>query len=295
LRSAVAILLVVTAAAAGPRLEGFSSLKVLPGAREAAMGGTGVAAAVGPQAIALNPAAVADVPGFGVAAGYTNWLLDTHHQSLFAGRNLGWLSVAAGVTSFSGGRFEYRVKPTDEPLGTFEPMDLSAYIGVGRRFNRFVSGGVTGRYFYSKILEHSAAGVGLDLGVRVRPMSGLGLGASLVDFGKTMYYEREVFWLPTRARLGASYDFRPVEQLRVTPAVDGSYYIYQNKPDVQAGFELAWKDVVALRFGYDALAQSNHLSCGLGLRTGLVSVDYALAPLSYGLGVAHRFTVGIGR
>jgi hypothetical protein len=36
---------------------GFSSLKILPGVREAGMAGTGVASAFGPQAIALNPAA----------------------------------------------------------------------------------------------------------------------------------------------------------------------------------------------------------------------------------------------
>jgi hypothetical protein len=243
----------------------------------------------------MNPAAGADATCFGVATGYSRWLLDTHHQSVFAGRNLGPLWVAAGVVSFSAGEFEYRVKPTEEPLGTFAPLDLSGYVNVARRFSRYLSGGLSARYFYSRILDRSAAGVGLDLGVRAQPVAGLSLGASVTDFGRTLYYLREVFWLPTRARLGAAYDWRPDRRLRLSGTLDGSYYVYQGRPGLAAGLEFCWNELLAFRLGYDLGAPSNRLGCGFGLRVGWFNVDYALTPFDCDLGAAHRITVGLGR
>lgn len=295
LRSLLLLLLALTLTNGTGRMEGFSSLKILPGVREAGMGGSGVAVASGPQAIALNPAAVAEFRTFGVTVGYTDWLLDTRLQSVFVVRNLSWLAVAAGVVSFTGGKFEHRLKPSDEPLGTFEPTDVSVYASFGRLLGRKASFGLTGRLFASRLLEHSAGGVGIDVGLRFRPIAGLALGASLVDFGRTLYYEREVFWLPTRVLLGAGYDWRLAAQLRLALALDGNYYLYRKRLGGHFGLELVWNDMLAIRGGYDATAGVGRMSGGLGLRSGLFGVDYALASLEAGLGVAHRFGVTIGR
>lgn len=289
-----AVLLLALTVAAGVRLEGFSSLGITPGVREAAMGGAGVAAAYGPQAIVLNPAAGSEVRGYGVAAGYTKWLLDTHHQALFAARDLRVITAGVGIVSFSAGDFEYRTEPTDDPLGTFAPSDFSFYLNLGRQFSRFVSAGLTARYFYSKVFDQDADGLGVDVGVRIRPFCGLVLGASIVDFGRTMSYHREVFWLPTQARLGASYDYRLNDNMRLTAALDGSQFVYRNRTDLRAGVEFAWRGLVMLRGGYDPLVKSNNLTVGAGVRVGSVRVDYALAPFNSGLGMAHRFGIGIG-
>ena len=127
------------------------------------------------------------------------------------------------------------------------------------------------------------------------PIEGLTVGASVVDFGKTMTYEREVFWLPTRARLGASYDVIPFEGGRVTLAADGSYFVYSGVPGAAAGLELAWSEIVMLRAGYDFLSEANHLNFGLGLRAGVFRFDYAFAAMKLDLGGAHRVSVGLGR
>jgi hypothetical protein len=291
--------LVALAVAATPpapqRLEGFSSLRIAPGVREAGMGGVGVASGFGPQAMAWNPAAVASVRGFAATACYTKWFLDTHHQSFFAARSLGFINLGAGVVSFSAGTFEYRVKPTEEPLGTFVPADFTFYLNVSRSIGRLLQFGITGRHFYSKIMDNSARGIGGDFGLRVLPFRGFTVGASIVDFGKTMSYKREVFWLPTRARLGASYDFAPLKDTRITPAVDGSYFIYGKQFDVQSGLEFVWHEMAAVRAGYDFLSEANPLSFGAGVRLKDFRLDYSLSPLGYDLGVAHRFSIGIGR
>jgi hypothetical protein len=259
------------------------------------MAGAGVASAFGPQAVTLNPAAGAAVGDFALAASYAKWILDTHHQSLFVARNFRILCVGAGCASFSAGQFEHRVNPTEEPIGTFSPTDLTAYLNLARSFGDKVQVGLTARYFYSRLYENDAAGMGVDGGVRVAPMKRLTLGASVVDFGRTMYYVREVFWLPTRARLGASYDFIVFERGRLTLAADGSYFFYGRTPGAAAGLEFAWNEAVALRAGYDFLSTANHVNFGLGLRSGVFRFDYSFAPISFGLGGAHRVSLGIAR
>jgi len=274
---------------------GFSSLKILPGVREAGMAGTGVASAFGPQAITVNPAAGAATDGFAATASYAKWILDTHHQSLFVARSFPALCVGVGVTSFSAGQFEYRVKPTEDPIGTFTPTDFSAYLNLARPIGKMVQVGLTARYFYSRVYEDEAAGLGIDGGVRVMPIERLTLGASIVDFGKKMYFVQEEFLLPTRGRLGASYDILPFDHGRLTVTADGSYFLNSKETGAAAGLEFAWSEVVALRAGYDFLSEANHLNFGLGLRAGLFRFDYSFAAMNLDLGGAHRVSVGLGR
>ena len=259
------------------------------------MAGTGAAAAIGPQAIALNPAASAGILGFAATASYAKWILDSHHQSLFVTRGYPALSVGLGFTSFSAGEFEYRIKPTEEPIGTFTPTDFNAYLNIARSFADVVQAGLTGRYLYSRVYNAEAAGLGLDAGIRLAPIEGLTVGASIVDFGKTMTYDRDVFWLPTRARLGASYDLAPFERGRLTLAADGSYFVYSGKPGAAVGLEFAWSEAVMLRAGYDLLSEANHLNFGLGLCAGVFCFDYSFGALNFDLGGVHRVSVGLGR
>lgn len=276
------------------RQGGLSSLKLLPGVREAAMAGTGVAAAFGPQAIALNPAAGAGTHGFAAVASYAKWILDTHHQSLFVARNFSALCLGLGVTSFSAGAFEYRTQPSEEAV-VFTPTDFSLYLNLARPLTDMVHAGLTARYFYSRIYDADADGLGFDGGVRVMPVRSLTLGASLVDFGKTMTYARDVFWLPTKVRLGAGYEVVPFERGRLTLAADGSYLVYGRKPGVVAGLELAWNEVLMLRAGYDLLSEANKLSFGLGIAAGVFRFDYSFTAMNFDLGAAHRVSLGLGR
>jgi hypothetical protein len=292
MRALTVALLFVSLAVGGP--VGLASLKILPGVREAGMAGTGVASAFGPQAMAVNPAAGADISGFALTASYAKWLLDTHHQSIFASRNFKALAVGLGVTSLSAGTFEYRLKPTEDPLGTFTPTDFSLYLNLARQMGRLVQLGLTGKYLYSRVYESDAAGVCLDAGIRVKPIEGLTAAASLVDFGKTLTYYREVFWLPTRVRAGLAYTFCPASRFEVSAAADGCYYLYDRKVGATTGVELTWADVLSFRGGYDILATASHASLGLGLKTGIFRFDYALTPMNYDLGFAHRVSVGLG-
>ncbi len=289
-RAAIALLLLLGVTLAGPT--GFASLKILPGAREAGMAGAGVASASGPAAIAWNPAAGAGGCGFSALASYTKWLLDTRQQALFVTRGFSPVSLTAGVVSFSAGEFEYRTAPTEQPIGIFTPTELTAYLGLARSFSSTVQLGLAGRYYYTRIMEWDGSGLGLDAGFRLRPLKGMSTGVSIVDFGKTITYQREVFWLPTRVRAGVSHTLG-MGQTELTGAVDGSYFVYRRNGDARAGLELTWNQTLTLRAGCSFPA-ANPFSFGLGARAGWVRLDYAYAPLGFDLGSTHRFALTIG-
>lgn len=288
----IALLLAVATAAC---CAGFSSLRVMPGGRESAMGNAGVASAFGPQAMVWNPAA-ADVGGFSIRAGYAHWLLDTRQQSLFVVRDARFLRVGIGVVSFTAGAFEYREDvPTEDPLGIFQPVEIAGHLNLARSFGPRVDAGLSGRLYYTKVREEEALVPGLDIGVRVRPLAGLTIGASVVDFARTAAYRREVFRLPVRARLGGAYRRELGGGFEANAALDGSWFFYEKQPAVMAGFECGWGGLAFLRAGYEWLGAVSRPSAGLGLRSAGFDVDYSLTLLNDGFGPAHRISLAYGR
>ncbi len=281
-------------AKATERQVGCAWLKIPVGAREAAMAGTGTAAAFGPQALVYNPAATARLAPFSINASYTKWFLDTHHQSIFANRDLGIFQLGLGLSSFAYGKIEYREeRPTEEPFGTFSPLDLTGYLNFARTLGDFAEIGFSARYFYSKIINNQASALGADAGFRVHPLPNLTVGLAVTDFGKTLYYYYEPFWLPTRARVGLSWNL-PIGTTRLTLTGDASYFFYNRNFRASAGTELTVNEILFIRAGCDPLNPGNRFSFGTGIRHRLFRLDYAWSPLGFNLGSAHRLSLSFG-
>lgn len=279
--------------ATGTALAGLSSLKIAPGIREAGMGGAGVAGGQGPQALAWNPAIGVDVTGFSIAVSGSKWLLDSHLESVHLVRNLGFMHLGLGITSFNAGRFEYRTDvPTEKPLREFVPSEMDFHLNFCRRFGRIAEAGISGRYYFAKVMDYEAGAPGVDLGVRVRPAAGFAVGAALVDFGRNLCFYRVPFRLPTRARLGLCYQFDLGEFYSLSFAGQGTYSVYVKKPGVQAGAEFSWRGLAFLRSGCNWSSERTRLDFGLGVRSNGLRFDYAFAPSGDDLGAAHRFSLG---
>ncbi|OYD15856.1 hypothetical protein CH330_04515 [candidate division WOR-3 bacterium JGI_Cruoil_03_51_56] len=273
---------------------GFSSLKILPGVREAGMGNVGVACATGPEGMVWNPAASSGIRSFAASASYTKWFLDTNQQSVFVVRNLGFMHLGFGVASFDAGKFDYRTEvPAEEPLGEFEPREFSFHLNFSRSFGDITDIGISGRYYYSKIMDRQAHAPGVDLGMRLLPMNRLILGASVVDFGKNLYYYEESFRLPTRGRLGAAYQYCLGNKVRLNLAGQSSFFFYTRTLNLRAGTEFTWARVASLRAGYEWLSDRSRLSLGLGFLLSQFHFDYSFTPMNDNLGAAHRISVGL--
>lgn len=280
----------------GCSLAGFSSLRIMPGGREAAMGNSGAASAFGPQAMVWNPAGIAGGERFAVRAGYSRWLLDTDQQSLFLVRDARLFRVGLGLTGFSAGVFEYRDDvPTEDPLGLFRPAELGFHLCFARSFGRVVDAGMSGRFYYTKVHEYEAMAPGLDLGLRLRPFANFTLGASIVDFSRPLSYIREQSHLPVRGRLGAAWSSSFPGGFEMNLAADGSWFFRDQSPAVSVGAEGGWGGMVFLRAGYERMSEVGRLSTGLGLRVAGFSCDYSFTLLNDDFGQAHRVSVAWGR
>ncbi len=291
-RAGLFLLSLVLWMASGEAAAGMASLRIVAGVREAGMGGAGVAAGIGAQAITLNPAASAGVREFGVSASYTAWLLDASQQSVVAVRNLDFVSLGFGITGFSAGKFEYRSDvPTQEPIGTFLPYEHSLRVNVSRRIENRIGAGMSVRYYHSKVLDRQTSGFGCDLGIRIMPLKQLVVGLSLLDFGWNLSYFYERFRLPTRSVLGVALGQTLNDQLSVNLAADAGMGVYNRDFELRGGVELEWQRLVSCRLGYEFLEGIGRPAFGLGIRKGIVQLDYALSSLNSNLGMAHRFGV----
>lgn len=287
------LMLICPVMLAGP--QGFSSLKILPGPREAGMGGAGCASASGPQAMIWNPAATFGSTSFAAAAGYTSWLEGSKEHCFFLTRQFGKTALGTGIRNFAAGIFEYREEiPVAEPLGIFQPVELSGYINISHQLGDtthrlYGTLGTNLRYFYSKVMSYEMDGFGLDLGARLHTGS-VSLGASLSDFGQTLSYVRERIWLPTRARTGAAVT-TAIGQWNLTAATDFSFFVYSRQTRVNAGLEIIPVQPLRLRTGYEFCGKEGEFSSGFGLSHNYIALDYSLTILRHDMGSAHRISV----
>lgn len=273
---------------------GFSSLKISPGTREAAMAGAGVANALGPQAIYYNPAAISQYTSLSANLYYAKWFLDTHHQSLFIVRPTKLFNIGIGVVNFSYGEVENREdKPTEEPIGYFNPQDYSFFLTLSRVLDERTAIGVSGKFYYQKIFDQTANGGGVDVGMRFNLIPNMMLGFSVINFGTMMRFQRESFWLPTEVKAGLSYDLALIEN-GLIGSCEISYFPYDKKVNLGVGAEFGFRKFVFLRAGIRPLSETNKISVGIGIKPNNFRIEYTFSPYTYNLGITHRFSVGIG-
>jgi hypothetical protein len=273
---------------------GFSSLKIVPGAREAAMAGTGVASAQGPQAVYFNPAAISRYSNLLANIHYAKWFLDTHHQSLFVVRPTKLFNIGIGIVNFSYGKVENREdKPTDSPVGYFNPQDFSFFLTLSRALDDRTAIGVSGKFYYEKIFSYTASGGGLDVGLKFNLLPSMSLGFSVINFGTMMRFQREKFPLPTEAKIGANYEL-PLSNKHLIGALDISYFPYEEKLSACIGVEFALNNFLFLRGGFRPLSESGKISTGLGVKLNNFRIEYSFSPYTYNLGATHRFSLGAG-
>jgi len=186
-------------------------------------------------------------------------------------------------------------------------VDWALYLTWSRKLNSVFSLGASAKVIRRGLMDNSAFGLGLDIGVRYQPSEALSIGLNLQDISGT-----HLFWdtgsnesiLPT-VKLGLAVRW-PLTKFAtvVTVATDGDFrfegreysaqYNFSGVSlDTHIGTEFLIKDLVALRIG----SSEGSMTAGLGLKFGLmnhpVSLDYAY--LSHqDLDATHRMSLGAG-
>ncbi|HMT13000.1 MAG TPA: type IX secretion system membrane protein PorP/SprF, partial [Ignavibacteria bacterium] len=166
-----------------------------------------------------------------------------------------------------------------------------------------LSYGVNLKVISRSIDDGSAWGIGFDVGAIYNVTPKFRIGANLQDITTTLLAwntGRKELITPT-AKLGGSYDIPFFKTGRITPAV-GFYVRFENRKVaplasvwpgcfyIDAGLEYGFKDLFALRVGYNDVKQ---LTFGAGVKLPKLNLDYSFAKFDGNdqLGNTHRISV----
>jgi hypothetical protein len=185
----------------------------------------------------------------------------------------------------------------------FNAADWAFYLTYSKKQTENFSYGVNLKMIHRSIAEGSAWGVGFDVGAIYSPAANFRIGANLQDISTTLLAwntGRKELITPT-AKVGSSYDIEIFKNSRITPAVDFDIR-FENRRfaslanvgpvsfDMHAGLEYGFKDLFAIRAGYNDVKQ---ITLGAGIKLPKLNIDYSFAKFDKDdqLGNTHRISV----
>lgn len=167
-------------------------LQIGVGGRLPGMGGAGVAAVDGAEALYWNPARLTANRHFALGAYYANWIADLRHQ--FIGLSLPLTSAATCgfyAISLGGDEFEQTTLSFQEGNGVMvDYRDVAVGVALAYQLtDRFSTGG-TIKYIYQKLFNETASSYALDLGTQLQTdLRGFSIGMAMTNLGKEMELE----------------------------------------------------------------------------------------------------------
>ncbi|MCK5572870.1 MAG: PorV/PorQ family protein [Bacteroidetes bacterium] len=184
----------------------------------------------------------------------------------------------------------------------FNSADWAFYFTYSKRHSENFSYGANLKFIRRDLGDHSATGIGFDIGVWYSPWENLALGVNLQDITTTFLAwdtGRNELISPT-LKMGGAFFLQALGG-RFTPVVDVDVR-FENRQyastahlgpvsfDVRTGLEYLFKDLVALRVGYSDVKQ---LTMGAGLHFPMLSIDYSFAKFDGvdQLGNTHRISL----
>ncbi|MBX7150844.1 PorV/PorQ family protein [bacterium] len=311
---------------------GFMFLHVPLGARETALGTTGLTNSSGASAIYWNPANVSSADRATFTFSYLN-----HFAGITS--NYAAVSFPMGETGVFGLSFNYlsygSIEKTSETnpnggLGNYTPYDLALGFTYSKQITDRVSGGLTVKFLNSAIDQVSASAFAFDFGFTYNTgYRGLKLGFAATNIGPQSIYNgdglvrnttdpisgqqsflkfgSEPFELPAAVNFGASMELYRNEQNSITGILEQNINSFQaNRTNF--GAEYGFQNMFFARVGYTSTLKRNRdyrtskaATAGLTFGGGLdykfnddlgVTFDYGYMDVGQ-LDATHRFSVGI--
>ena len=278
---------------------GLAFLKLGVSGRGISMGDAMGAAVTGAAATYYNPAGILIPAEPGSTAQlllmHKEWIQDTQTEFLGASVLLGQdNALGFSVNSTTTSDIEIRTRP-GPPDGTFSARNYSVGLSFAHLATEDLRLGITGKFLYQKILIDQTSGFGIDIGGHYRtPVEHLSVGAVIANIGKMGALVTQQIKLPTSLRLGAAYNLGVVDTATVlTVAGDFVHILPDNRAYLDLGAECFFNRIIAARAGYQFGSEGRGFSAGVGIQYGIVSFDYAYAPLSFDLGNTHTFSLAL--
>lgn len=209
-----------------------------------------------------------------------NALIDYNHNGIFD----------------SGDRLDY------SKITFFSATDIALIGSYAKRASDNFSYGANVKFIRRSIGSTYGTGIGFDVGALYTPFRNFNLGANLQNATTTV-----VAWTtgttevsPPTLATGASYNLS-IGPVDVTPALDllfnadnlgasSTVHLGPLSADVRAGTEVSYKNVIAIRAGYNEVKQ---FTVGAGIHLPKLEIDYSFARFAYSgsLGDTHRISL----
>jgi len=291
----IGLCLLASADAFGAGSTAASFLRIAVGAKNIAMGETGVTEKDA-NAAYWNPAGLTGLEGRSISLMHTVWLEDVTLQNATYAHKIGNGALAVSGTYLAVPEIMKYDNTGLSENTTFRPSDTALGISYASRV-RNVPLGVSLKYITSQIDGKTASAVAADVGLLLKPatMGGRGLqaGISLQNIGSSMKFLNDAEPLPFNIKVGAMYTFSEsfAAALDINKAIDID-------PTANAGLQYQHyfeeRLYVAVRGGYrtnvKGLGGMAGLTSGLGIGYRGIAIDYALVP--YGdLSDTHRLSL----
>jgi hypothetical protein len=263
---------------------GMSFLKLGFGARNIALGDAGTATSTDVTALFYNPAALAINPASEIMLMHNEWIQDVRSEILGARTIIFGLPIAVGFNVTTINDIEVR-NVAGDAITKFNANYFFGSLSTGHMIVDNFYFGASIKYLYESIYVDESTGWGLDFGASwLTSIKGLNISAVVKNLGTMNKLSNEKTKLPSEFRVGPAYSFTLQDQYQITSTVEFQKYLPTSDIHINAGAEILYDKLIALRVGYQSGYQTKNITAGLGLMWGNLSVDYALAPFQLGLG-----------
>ncbi len=277
---------------------GFAFLDLPAGARQAALGGTGVASASGPLALFWNPAGLASAAGGDHASGR---VVADHNEGILSFRQeLVGGQVVRGATSIGLALNAHYTQAIDQRdalgnlVGSFGATDMAAALGFAGQAAPGLRLGGAVNWVHEDIAGFAASALGVSAGgiYDVAGLKGLSLGASVRNLGKSPAFKTDTgadgapVEQPLTLSAGATYAGR-MGHVAFRAAAD-AVKLRGDSGEGRLGLEVDPTPALALRGGWMLGQDAADLTAGLGVAVGRFRIDYAFVPYHQDLGNSHH-------
>ena len=258
------------------------------GAREIALGGTGVAGSGGTAAIFWNPALLALTDRAEIQLFHTALFMDTRYEyvaAAFPTTSAGVFGI--GLGDLASGKFiRYRSDFSDD--GTFSSRQNQLSLSYGFLPYKSIAIGMAVKGVLFDIDRYRDSGFGIDFGLSYRPpfLGGLTTGLRVSDIlGPRIRLDRTEQRFPYAVRVGLGYGRNLSQTISATANFDLEKF-EQGGSEIYTGAELGISKLVFVRTGF----RSDRFVIGGGLAYSGLRFDYAYVPLNE-LGASHRMSL----
>lgn len=198
--------------------------------------------------------------------------------------------------------FDDNNRPEYDKVTYFNSADWAIYLSYAKQATSDLSYGANIKLIRRDLADHSATGIGFDVGILYSPLADLSLGLNAQDITTTFVSwstGRNELITPT-LKVGSAYFFELFGG-RFAPALDIDIR-FENRRfasvaslgpvslDPRVGIEFDYNQLFALRVGYSDLKQ---ITFGAGVHLKKLDIDYSFARFGTtdDLGNTHRVSV----